>query len=467
MNTELKIAQINMRNSKKVNHELTSMAMENGLDKALVQDPFTRNGRVEGLGPRTRIVKTDTEKPYAAIAIFNTKLTALKINNLCNSHFATTQITCEGKDSFYLVSGYFQPKDDIQTHLKSLDEILSIIGREKALVCIDSNARSSLWGSRQTDERGREMEDFISENGLIIENAENSPPTVRSEVGEEWLDITLTTGKMTKHIRDWEVREGWTTSDHEVITMTISAEKSEEDEYKNMNPYVTTRANWPEFCRVLKEQWRNIQISENMDKDELKGIIDQLHRAMRKACNKAIPKRSQTNKIKHPWWTVELTISKKEVYRARRKWQRKKAKKVKDERELEALGEVYRNRKRKYKMEIKNTKQESWEKLVTITGNEDPWGIIYKMKAGKLKVREIANNIKTGEGYTIDWAQTARETLEQMFALDTETDETPEQADMRKDNEVPPKREGNLKATANDLVNVLGKMKKRKAPGQL
>lgn len=54
--------------------------------------------------------------------------------------------------------------------------------------------------------------------------------------------------------------------------------------------------------------------------------------------------------------------------------------------QLEAEFKRERNR---YKELIKTGGKRSWGKLVTDIGNKDPWGIVYKIMAGKRKRADI------------------------------------------------------------------------------
>ena len=115
----LKIAQLNARRSRKVTPEIRQAAVESGIDILLLQEPYTRSQRIEGFGIGTRIVKCDNVVPWAAIAILNSVITALKLTHLCTSHFAIAEVDCAGS-SLYIASGYFQLSHPIEDHLNNL-----------------------------------------------------------------------------------------------------------------------------------------------------------------------------------------------------------------------------------------------------------------------------------------------------------------------------------------------------------
>ena len=75
--------------------------------------------------------------------------------------------------------------------------------------------------------------------------------------------------------------------------------------------YVTSKANWEVFIEVLKKEWN--EVPKNMPGSKMQCIerVKDLTRAMRKACNTAIPSRNRTAR-KVPWWDSRLKAAKKE-----------------------------------------------------------------------------------------------------------------------------------------------------------
>jgi len=73
--------------------------------------------------------------------------------------------------SFYVafyVAFYFQYSEDIDSHIRHLEKLCFALRGKRVLVSIDANARSSLWGSRETDERGAKLEDLIRAFSLQV-----------------------------------------------------------------------------------------------------------------------------------------------------------------------------------------------------------------------------------------------------------------------------------------------------------
>lgn len=68
-----------------------------------------------------------------------------------------------------------------------------------------------------------------------------------------------------------------------------------------------------------------------------------------------------------PWWTHELTRAKREVYRARRKYQGARDPATREQEEL-----WYRDIRKEYVKAITKVKIQSWAKFVSKEGNQEP-----------------------------------------------------------------------------------------------
>ena len=131
----LRIAQLNATRSRKVIPEIRQTAVEAGIDILLLQEPYSRSQRIEGLGMGTRIIKCDNATPWAAMAIINPEITVLKLTHLCTSHFPIAEIYCAGS-SLYIASGYFKLSHPIEEHLNNLSKVLNEIrGRDVLIRC--------------------------------------------------------------------------------------------------------------------------------------------------------------------------------------------------------------------------------------------------------------------------------------------------------------------------------------------
>jgi len=107
----------------------------------------------------------------------------------------------------------------------------------------------------------------------------------------------------------------------------------------------------------------------------------------------------------------------------------------------------------------------SWQNFVTAKGNEDPWGIVYKILRNKIR-----NDFKTfhavgdGDASTITWRETAMRLLDHMVPTDSENDD----ANMRIIvNKVDSYSNSNLELliSGEEIDSAIKRVKSNKAPG--
>lgn len=173
----LRLAQLNAQGSRAVIDQVRQISTEQKIDIMLLQEPYVFANKIPGL-ELTAVTLTDrkkfatvstAEKIKAAIVVFNKQINILKIEQLSNTHFICVEISTK-KDRFYLVSAYFQHCEHIEPYLAHLERILNLLQGENIIICLDSNAKSTLWHSTSTDSRGELLEDLIAQHRLHIAN---------------------------------------------------------------------------------------------------------------------------------------------------------------------------------------------------------------------------------------------------------------------------------------------------------
>lgn len=96
------------------------------------------------------------------------------------------------------------------------------------------------------------------------------------------------------------------------------------------------------------------------------------------ASDRAI-KRKKVFQKSVPWWTAELTKSKKRVNRLRRLYREENDTQLRVEAKTK-----YRNSRRNYTRELTNTRKASWRNFVETDSDKNPHGLIYKMANEKM-----------------------------------------------------------------------------------
>ena len=109
---------------------------------------------------------------------------------------------------------------------------------------MDANAKSTLWHADTIDERGTQLEEFISENNLIILNKPNNYPTYMSTRGQSNIDVTLSTENFIHHIKSWSVDNSCKASNHNLIMVELGKCNSADENWGKDLGYNVKRGDW-------------------------------------------------------------------------------------------------------------------------------------------------------------------------------------------------------------------------------
>lgn len=216
-----------------------------------------------------------------------------------------------------------------------------------------------------------------------------------------------------------------TLADHRTILMEIY------DHEINNTPNITGRirtegTDWQRYRDELSMAWETRrEIDETRDEleERAKRVTEVVITVSERVCGRV--KFGKGRGVK--WWGAELNNQKREVRKARREYER------------EPQGEEKRKKKerleretRKFKQMIKKEKHESWRKFVTETGRANPWSIIYKMSANKMKTEMVLSALNTNNGEeTETMEETLRKLCTKMFPADPQENDTEEHARLR------------------------------------
>ncbi|CAL1672523.1 unnamed protein product [Lasius platythorax] len=186
---ELKVLQINAQGFISVAANLKKCT-EAEIDVIVIQESYAYKGKVKGYATSSaRTIQPSSNHPQVAIIVLNQKIDVMQIDTESSSHVIGAYITTAVGDH-YLIAAYFQYSHEVAPYINMLENMVKKIGREKRIICADVNANSVTWNSKSTDDRGEKVEELITDNRLIIIEA-NNPPTYSSSTGESNIDITL------------------------------------------------------------------------------------------------------------------------------------------------------------------------------------------------------------------------------------------------------------------------------------
>lgn len=106
---------------------------------------------------------------WAAVVIFNTSFDLISKPQLSTMHTVVISVSLPGQTPIDVMSSYFQFRRETELFI---DEI-SLINTQLAnrlIFGVDANAFSPRWDDPRRNEKGRLVEQLISEKGLTIEN---------------------------------------------------------------------------------------------------------------------------------------------------------------------------------------------------------------------------------------------------------------------------------------------------------
>ncbi|CAG5073501.1 Similar to Retrovirus-related Pol polyprotein from type-1 retrotransposable element R1 (Fragment) (Bradysia coprophila) [Cotesia congregata] len=203
-----RVLQANLRNDRAGTLEASQLWEEKRIDVLLLQEPYAaysnNSFKIPGFGCGIQVAAETRSRPYAAICLTNPKYQLLVLSQLSTTHCVCAQIV--GPDTtFFVVSSYFQYKDEIDIHLEHLERVVRALKGKRVIVSMDANAKSERWGSETDDARGEKLEQFVDAHELEIVNNAREGPTFESTNGSSYIDVTLVTPKIASSILSWSI----------------------------------------------------------------------------------------------------------------------------------------------------------------------------------------------------------------------------------------------------------------------
>ncbi|KAF6210595.1 hypothetical protein GE061_013701 [Apolygus lucorum] len=394
----------------------------------MFQEPYCQNTSVAGLHKSWRIYQAGQGRKRSAIVLANPSLDAILVTECSDEDHLAVEIRDKSGFTFVVVSCYFDYNRDIRDEFRKLEGIFDRFRHLRILLAIDSNARSSTWYDVKTNERGRLLEDFIAERGLLVVNDNDGVPTFETRRARSWIDLTLSTTTMIPFVTNWRIGEEELVSDHKLLSFEINnMSQSYPVESEFIPRYKVHEADWEKFGDVLFHSMAGVlgqppptdreQLDEMFSRmvevsDDLEVIVERVSGALESACCQSIPRRRQPVKTSAkksvPWWTREITEVRRRVRRSRRVFQRTRCSALREARRTE-----YWALKMEYEHMIRKAKYESWRAYCNGAGGGLPWGPIYKAAAGKLRTPLLISTLRREDGsYTVNLEETLQEIMD-------------------------------------------------------
>lgn len=138
---------------------------------------------------------------------------------------------------YTIINVYISPSVPLQKYEEWLEKLTECVGKRPSrpkIIAGDFNARSQLWGDCRTTVKGKAVEDWAAQNGLMLVNRGTVSTCIRQQ-GESTIDLTWASPAAARRIDRWRMAEDIETlSDHRAIVYEIHAAPlaSESKEWK-------------------------------------------------------------------------------------------------------------------------------------------------------------------------------------------------------------------------------------------
>ena len=426
--SELTILQLNMGRRHIVADELRALYPR--YDVMAVQEPTCRGNLVTGFGLTSRVIALGSRerRPRAAIVINNPNLDVMDLRQYTTADCVACHIKWRNV-SFTLVSSYMPDGNDIERDITAVEMITACT--RNVIICSDTNSWNTVWGSNRTNRRGVQLGEFIARSQLLVINDSSAIPTFSSARGHSWIDVTLASPVLANRIIDWTLRSE-TSSDHQAISFRLV--ESSFSSHGTDKGYITRRKDWSAFRSTLEgklvdEEWDEADMDQTHDLDYR---VSRITTVIRDAAEESLQHRKARVRPV-PWWTPALTMMKRELYKARRSYQRC----ICDERRI-TLRDEYKSKARAYRNEVRLQKRKSWDEFIVEESSKNPWGIPYRVALGKLTPQQVIAALKCGATHATTLEETSKMFIAEIYPRDDPSQDNEEEEFIRRTTVCPP-----------------------------
>ena len=267
---------------------------------AFLTEPHTVRDRVTGMPGHTKLIYDKSGKggqPRAAI-LATKDLTVTALETHCSRDCAAALIKLNGRNTV-LASIYLDIKKKVTPEwLTGLMDDTNQRGWA-ILFGIDTNAHSCLYGP-DGNARGEEVEDFILNHNLTVENHGMTPTfeTMRGNCHvQTHIDVTLSRD-LPRGVERWRLCREHNASDHNTILFEI---ESDPIPPKLIRPW--SKTNWGALTAHLSQV--DYQIPSNMSMKKLEKLVAKMYGHLHTAVDLACPEIEIKPKVPNSNWATE------------------------------------------------------------------------------------------------------------------------------------------------------------------
>lgn len=253
----------------------------------------------------------------------------------------------------------------------------------------DFNGKSPEWGDHRFDRRGGLVSQLLARWQFTVANTGGSPTFLSGEA-RSVIDLTFSTEGLAQRIKNWEVLDEETLSDHRYISFEMAQVRGVHARPKpSGRAWNVKSVDWEKF----EESLRCAKLIDELGWVERPESLDELVRAAKKkimeACYTATPRRRSCRKgTDKYWWTEEIAELRRGCVRARRRYTRSRGN--------QERCEELKSARRLLKKAIRVSQRRCWNELIAELDN-DPWGFAYKIVYKKLRAKQVIPELNNEE----------------------------------------------------------------------
>ena len=309
---QIELLHINMHNAYAASDSIGNYVKNKNCVVASLNDPRSNNHTVYKIEGFDEIVSHQSENPKelikAAIGVKNVD-SCIIFSHLCNPKLVVSEIS-KNSIKITFISIYFPPSEEINVGLNNLSNVLKELknlGKNNpVLICADTNARSTFWKDKQTNQRGELLEMFLSEENLNIINA-NGDITFQNPRGQSVIDLLICDEKFLELkfnfciLNNEEGKEQFNSnSDHFLCQILLETKKSNPGFQINSNStrkYIIKDEDFAKFEEAIEKYISKLDNTdfEAVNKYEADLAVDNLEEFFEKVMDHSF-KRIKPNK---------------------------------------------------------------------------------------------------------------------------------------------------------------------------
>lgn len=449
----IKFAQTNAQRCSSVMTELIRRLTQEDIDILVIQEPYNNFDKL--LLPSYYLYLTTTPNSWSS-AFCKKNLHPFILTNLCNQHTLSLSIQINNQP-LTISNLYCQYSLSLNPFINMIESIISATQNNNLLISMDSNSKSALWHSSTTDERGRQLEDLIHANRLLVLNEPSIHTSYSTSRGASNIDITLCSQDILPKISHWSLHPDWSTSDHAVISFTYNTLPSTVDRSKtNATTRIRFRyadADWELFRATLIKRIENLKQSHQDTNSAAQALSEIILDTARTSIPSPSPRPSS-----NPWWTTNLNTIRRTYLITKHRLQRLRGRNSTTLEDLTQATTIYRKARNSYCSAIDKAKEEYLTTAIKKARNSDPWAAINKY-IKPLQNELLPSLIKPDGTYTTSLRETTDLLLNSLLPTIRSNNPTPPIVGVNSINR------SCLRFNIDDLFEASDLLKPKKAPG--